>query len=209
MENERKLYFASQEGRSEEVKRLIYDQMVDVNIELGQDQATPLIEASKGDHKEVVQILLNAGADIDRGDKSGCTPLIWAADHHYYETVKLLLGAGADVNKADTIHGKAPLYKVTYVNYSVEVAKLLLEHGADPNQADKKWGRTPLHNAVVLYTHVQPQSHVTDMIKILIKGGADPRRKNINNNTPMDFANRGVRSWMLQLFRNDGGVIQG
>ena len=189
MENEKKLYFASEDGDSEEIRRLIKDHMVDVNFEMGQDKATPLIMAAARGHKEVVQMLLHAGADIDRGDRWGETPLTLAAFCHHYETVKLLLEAGADVNNAD-IFGKIPLW-MARDSVEVEVAKLLLEHGADPNKADKD-GETPLHEAV-RYCQV-----LSGTVKTLIKGGADPLQENKLGKTPQDLPQGDMLKLLLE-----------
>ena len=97
-ENEKKLYSASKEGKAEDVRTLIYKHMVDVNFNFGPpglSRLTPLIVATLNGHNEVVQILLNAGADIQRTDDERGTPLHWAAKYNRYEIVKILLGAGA------------------------------------------------------------------------------------------------------------------
>ena len=100
--NEEKLHFASEEGEAEEVRRLVHNHAVDVNFEMGQDQRTPLIEAAREGHAEIVKTLLDAGADIDRAcARWRLTPLLLAARKNHYEIVKLLLDAGAEVDKAD------------------------------------------------------------------------------------------------------------
>ena len=106
-ENGKKLYKAV--GNADEVRRLINDHMADVDVELGFFKLTPLIEAARQGKKEIVQILLDAGADVDKSDKMRYTPLHWAAMWKAnVEVVKILLGAGAEVNKVNR-WGKTPL----------------------------------------------------------------------------------------------------
>ena len=174
--NEEKLHSASEEGNAEEVRRLVHDHAVDVNFTMGKYRRTPLIEAARKGHIEIVKILLDAGADIDREDayKWMNTPLLWAVSYNHYEIVKFLLDAGAKVDKADR-YGLTPLWWVE----SKDVAKILLEHGADPNKADDD-GRTPLHGAA-------GGGHAA-VIKTLIEGGADPDRKDKWGDTSMEEA---------------------
>ena len=172
--NEKKLYSASRDGNAEEVRRLIYTHMVNVNFEMGQSQSTPLIEASKRGHNKVIRILLDSGADIEKADKWGYTPLNCAADFNCYESVNLLLKSGADVDK-ENICGRTPLWW----GQSIEIAKMLIEHGADPNKADE-YGRTPLHRAFGIGSGA--------LIKTLIEGGADPDRKDKWGMSPLEKA---------------------
>ena len=188
--NEEKLYSASQEGNAEEVRRLIHNHGVDVNFKMGSGsrwdsrfemregrwQTTPLIEATRKSHIEIVKILLDAGADIDREDayKWMNTPLLWAVSYNHYEIVKFLLDAGAKVDQAD-MWGSTPLRCVK----SKDVAKILLEHGADPNKANEE-GETPLHWAA--------GRRSAAVIKTLIEGGADPDRKDKWGHTPLETA---------------------
>ena len=54
--------------------------------------ATPLMLAAKGDHEEVVRMLLARGADVNSRDENGNTTLIEAARDDAKDAVTLLLG---------------------------------------------------------------------------------------------------------------------
>ena len=123
-----KFYKASYEGDAEEVRKLIYDRMVDVNLNIGPGLSTSLILSAKFGSDDVVEVLLKAGADIERGDFWGHTPLYWAVYNDNFRTVKLLLDAGAAVDNKDS-KGRTPL---CYAK-SRYVIKMLIDHGADPD----------------------------------------------------------------------------
>ena len=71
--NEAELFRASKEGSVEDVKKLVFNNMVDVNVQLCQE--TPLIAAAGRGHPEVVKILLDGGANTNKTNRLGRTPL--------------------------------------------------------------------------------------------------------------------------------------
>lgn len=62
---------------------------------------------------EIVQALLDAGADINQQDEDGWTPLMFATLEGYFDIVKVLLDAGADVN-IESPEGEYALYIAAY-----------------------------------------------------------------------------------------------
>ncbi|MGB7065806.1 MAG: ankyrin repeat domain-containing protein, partial [Syntrophobacteria bacterium] len=104
---------------------------------------TALIVAAKDGQLEIVEMLLDKGADIEGRDaKFGGTPLIWAAIRGQTETVKLLLGKGADINGVEEKNGMSATI-LAAIKGNNKIIGILLESGADVNGGDKD-GRTPL-----------------------------------------------------------------
>jgi ankyrin repeat protein len=69
------------------------------NIESANNsQMTSLNIASWKGFKEIVILLLNAGANINHRDKDGLSSLIYAAKYGQEEIVRLLIARGADVD---------------------------------------------------------------------------------------------------------------
>ena len=107
-------------------------------------------------HVEIVDLLLDAGADIeaDEINWAGGKPLHWASEHEP-GTVEVLLKRGADVNsrnvKTDSeFHGVTPLImNATQKNDCDEVTGLLIGAGADVNAKDAQ-GKTALAHALDL-----------------------------------------------------------
>ena len=86
---------------------------------------TPLHCAAAKGHKEIVEILLRAGADKDKQDMSGSTPLHGSAFYGHKEVVEILLRAGADKDKQDK-YGRTPLHWAAESGHK-EIVELLCE----------------------------------------------------------------------------------
>ena len=63
--------------------------------------ATPVALAAREGHADVVKLLVEAGADLERGDhRRGATPLMCAAKQNRPALVRYLAANGADLNYA-------------------------------------------------------------------------------------------------------------
>ena len=71
------------------------------------------MEASSNGHKEVVELLISKGADVNArdGGRNVSTPLSYATRKGHKEVVELLITKGANVNAIDIVDFKrsAPL----------------------------------------------------------------------------------------------------
>lgn len=109
---------------------------------------TPLLFAAREGCIECLEVLLEAGADIDIDDPDGTTALVMALLNRHWDTAKFLVEAGADVQLWD-IYGQTPLYVAVDQNTlpigrrveipsmdrttGEEMVRLLLSRGANPN----------------------------------------------------------------------------
>ena len=90
------LHFAADDGDLSRVKQLIKEGFpLNEFDELGK---TPLHYAAEREHLEIVQFLVEYGADVNAHDESqaGNTPLTEVAQTCSFEIAKLLVDAGAD-----------------------------------------------------------------------------------------------------------------
>ena len=90
-------------------------------------------QAAYEGHKEIAEILIDKGADVNAMSDIGRTPLYWAADSGYKEIIELLIAKGADVN-AKTNDEKTLLDMANDPNKRNKnkrfIADLLRKHGA-------------------------------------------------------------------------------
>ena len=63
--------------------------------------STPLHDAAGQGHKEVVELLIGAGASLSVENKEGSTPLHVAAREDHKDVLKLLLSEGASLSVVD------------------------------------------------------------------------------------------------------------
>ncbi len=117
---------------------------------------------------DVVEQLLNAGANVSATDELGHTPLMFAVWRSSVLLVKRLLAAGAQVNSASR-YGVTPLMCAlmsdTHRDANATIFRELLNAGADIHQRSRA-GRTLLMYAAKLA--------YLDEIRILLEKGADP-----------------------------------
>ena len=208
LEDELNLQHASRKGKAEEVRRLISSGFLDVNCLLCLTKSrnessmrgmrsTPLCLAAQGGHKEVVQILLDRGAEYNKTDTDGYTPLHIAVRFGHKDVLKMLLEKGADTKIPDKLINYSPLHTAARFNY-LEVAKLLLEGGANVNKKDL-FGQIPLYCAAIC-------GH-TDLASLLLDAGSDPNTTNVTGWTPLHrAAKEGYNDMAKTLLDNDAEV---
>ena len=89
---------------------------------------TPLHFAARDGYKEIVELLIAKGADVNAKDNDGgTTPLHHAASYGRNEVVELLIAKGADVNAKDN-YGGTPLDRAISSNKK-STASFLRKHG--------------------------------------------------------------------------------
>ena len=92
------LFISCAKGDDNSTKRHIYDTNVNINCILAND-ITPLMIASSCGHTETVQVLLQAGANVNSTDSNGYNPLVYAiTGHKSLQVIEQLLKAGAQPN---------------------------------------------------------------------------------------------------------------
>lgn len=91
-----------------------------------------LFNAIEDGRIDLVESLLNNGADPDAVNKSGDTAVTMSILQSDYDLLNLLLKAGADPNKRDN-DGTSPLVWTMIVN-EPDLAKILIDNGANINE---------------------------------------------------------------------------
>lgn len=119
-----------------------------LNLAERKSGATPLIWAVGSGKAEMVRMLLENGAQVDKPNPKGLTPLFLASMDGNTEVVQALLEAGANPNVCCNKNAEPPLY-IAVLNGYPEIVALLLKHGANPDIAETEKGHTPIHLAVM------------------------------------------------------------
>jgi ankyrin repeat protein len=88
-----------------------------------------------------VRILIDSGANIEKGGNNGTTPRMSASSHGHLETVKLLIEMGSRVNAEDE-DGDTALAYASIRGAPEGVLNELVTAGADVKHQDRR-GKTP------------------------------------------------------------------
>jgi ankyrin repeat protein len=123
------LHWAAQKGDVELAKLLLYASAnVKATTRIG--GYTPLLIASRNGNAPMVEILVNAGADLNGPTTNGTTPLMLAAAAGRADTITLLIERGANVNAKENARGETALtFAAAYGR--ADVIRVLTAHGAE------------------------------------------------------------------------------
>lgn len=157
--------------------RSLLSEGVDVNVVDKSTDCTALGEAVSRGNLELVQTLINAGADPNIKNNSGQTALMRLNEESSAEIVHALLDAGAKVNHKDedrdtALHVAAALEKT-------EILQALLDAGAKVNARNKD-GKTALM--------VAAEAGQLENVRALLWAGADAGRKDSDGATALKYA---------------------
>ena len=137
---------------------------------------------------DIVNLLLEHGADVNLTNNRGRTALMLAARNSNkdsnVETVKLLLEYGANVNVVNNDRMTALMLAACYSNEdsNIETVKLLLEHRANVNLVDNE-GWTALMKAARNFNEC---SNI-ETVKLLLEHGANVKIKNNDGKTFFNY----------------------
>ncbi|CAI7614169.1 unnamed protein product [Penicillium viridicatum] len=156
----------------------------------------PLFAASKCGFLDIVQLLIQKGADIGARGSFRETPLYIACENGHIEVVRLLLEKGADVHHCNQF-GWTPVNTASDEGFS-DIVLLLVERGADIN-APNEFGETPLNNA-------SWEGHI-EVVRLLLEGGAYIAVQNETGESPLSTACRRGQIEVVRLLLDKGADI--
>lgn len=169
-----------------------------LNIAEGFGEDPILTKAVKKNNLDLIQLLLDHGAEVDGTNEYEETPLYTAAYAGYTEIAELLLQAKANVN-ARVANGGSIIYGACMRN-KPEMVKLLLSHGADIHLSTYNRNWSPLEAAF----------DYPEIVELLVKHHPPPDFKRLTvsratvrgKTTALFFAVAGDHEesvkWMLQ-----------
>jgi ankyrin repeat protein len=141
--------------------------------EESEDGTTVLMKAALKNHVEIIQMLIAAGAKINKVNRHGTTALVAAINGGCVEAVRELIRLGADVNTVDTETKSTPLICAARKG-NVEIVRLLIVAGARIND-EKEGGYTALGSVVAKYISASACKEDLEIVQELLKAGASER----------------------------------
>ena len=151
---------------------------ININAQEADEGRTALISAAARGDLEVVNLLLQRGADPNVTDNIGDTALLHALEARYDQVEQVLLNHPKLDPHARGFNGVTALSKYVWREQKDAVQKLL-DLGADVNAQDND-GDAPLHGAA--------QSGNVEILDLLLAKGANPNLKNKYGGTPLMWA---------------------
>ncbi|RAL58897.1 hypothetical protein DID88_009317 [Monilinia fructigena] len=168
-----------------------------------QSRSRPLHCAAYQGHKEMVELLLDAGADIkatqdaigadvNPESKFGGTPLKQRRGKAHADIVRLLLNKGASIDEYDDYNGTA-LQTAAWAG-QIEVVQILLENGASVNAQGGNFGSALqcAADATSLYNNI---GATMELLELLLDYGADVNMGGGPWGSPFAAAVRGLVQW--------------
>ena len=170
-------------GGFEPILRLSLDRNEDIN-------ATDLT----GRTANMVQFLLDQGAEINAAGDEGDAALHKACSHDNTPVVKLLLDRGADVNAFG--RNGTPLHAASFTDIS-DLIRLLLDRGADIH-AETSDSERPLYKAV--------QCSRVQTISLLLEWGTNPNQGG-GLSSPLHTASAYGNLEVVQMLLDYGAIV--
>ena len=170
------LYYAALCGFPDVVENLLSEHPEHIATR-GGACGTALHAASRRNHVNIAQSLLNHGADVNALGQWERTPLHIALVWQNLHIARWLLEHGANVNAKQDDHW-TPLHLAAR-NGFFEFVQLLLTRHADLN-AQNDIGHTPLHGAST--------TGKVNTVRLLLDNGADPNARGKDQSTPLHRA---------------------
>ena len=159
-------------NRRELVQLILDHGDTDINS-TDQCKASPLLTAAQWGFDDIVELLLEKGADTSIQDEIGGTAMLRAADEGNTTVVEIMLKHSVDFRSLDSL-GRTILHGACANGHS-DIARLLVDAGHDVNVRGDR-GETPLHDA-------GREGYIT-LTETLLELGADPLIKDHSDRTP-------------------------
>jgi serine/threonine-protein phosphatase 6 regulatory ankyrin repeat subunit B len=175
----------------------LLDHSPNLVFQKNKDGHTALYVAAEVGNKDVAELLLAGGAQVDAKATTWWTSLHVATVNGHKDVVELLLRNGAEADARDR-EAHTPLWVAAREGH-VNVASLLLASGAEVNAKDSTGGRTPLHEAA--------RAGHKEAVVLLIASGAQIEAKDKLGMTALDLAGRSDRREVVALLREHGDAV--
>ena len=132
--------------------------------------------------KDVLQVIIDHGANVNATNKKNCTALIFASEKQNIEAMNVLLCAGANRDIKDAA-GNTWLHYAIQDSCSKETLQTMIDLGADVNATNNE-------NVTALMMFSKMGN--VEAMNVLIEAGADRSTKDVNGFTWLHYAACGI-----------------
>jgi len=159
------------------------------------DKNILLVAAEKNNNSDIVELLMNAGVDLEYEDSHEMSALDIAVYYGNSLVCETLLQNGFNANKQSSIHKETALFIAAQNNNNNNNADILLQilirYGGDPDLPNSD-GDTPL---MVAASKKPEDKTATDkeIVKLLIEYEADIEHKNNTGKSALDVATKDIK----------------
>ncbi|POI32676.1 hypothetical protein CIB84_003572 [Bambusicola thoracicus] len=200
---------------------------IDIDAQTESNHDTALTLACAGGHEELVQTLLERGANIEHRDKKGFTPLILAATAGHVGVVEILLDNGADIEAQSERTKDTPL-SLACSGGRQEVKILILVSAFTEAKSRVK----EINNTVLTLGDVNSTFRILkamnrfvsgrlaswrenqmlflkilQVVELLLARGANKEHRNVSDYTPLSLAASGGYVNIIKILLNAGAEI--
>jgi ankyrin repeat protein len=168
----------------------------DVNVIDKVTDRSALAYAAENGNRDMVNVLISAGANPNGTNTLGQTPLMYLRDNVTPDVVRDLLSAGADVNARDDAGSTALMNLAASAGF--ETLKQLLDAGAKTDIRDND-GNTLMMRAA--------QNEDPQFLRHLIKAGLSVNAQNDDGQTPLMMAARSGKAEALRILLDAGAGL--
>jgi len=183
----------------ETLKLLLQHKNLDINAQ-DKDGWTALMESTARSNKEIVKILIDAGADVEVLNKHGSNALMMSDN---LEIVQILIDAGADVNATDWL-GFTALSRAIALGQELKV-KALLNAGANVNRVDT-FGKGN-SDLIKVICSKSLRSHKKEIIKMFLNIGSYVDQQNSDGKTALIFATEEGDQELVEILLDHGANV--
>jgi len=156
----------------------IVELFIDAGADVNAGEPRGWSKAIRQDRVEILGLFMREGLDMNNEDQNGMTPLVTAVIREETEIIELLRANGAQIDHRNDLYGFTALHYAARFGKR-KSAEALIAHGADIAAKDK-WDYQPIHWAAY---HDRPE-----IIELLIAKGADVNAKTSLSQTPLELA---------------------
>jgi ankyrin repeat protein len=183
------------DGDTESVRNIIAQdkKLVDVRFT---GSFTPLLIAVQENEREIVELLLGAGANVNAKNKDGQTSLIMAASKGHIKIAEILIANGAKVNIKNNNGWTALMIAASYKH--PKIAELLIMKGANIEARN-------IHGATSLY--IAAYHGDRDIVSLLVEKGSTVDAKINDGFTPLMVAALNGHGEIVKLLVEKGAGV--